>query len=69
MKSPRKSQQNRTPHVRKPGAHREHGKQKMGFRSSSELLRFAFEYLLGKGQAPNTSRYFRVRSAARMPVG
>ena len=30
-------------------AHREHIKQKMGFKSSSELLRFAFEYLLKKG--------------------
>jgi len=30
-------------------AHREHIKQKMGFKSSSELLRFAFEYLMKKG--------------------
>ena len=30
-------------------AHREHIKQKMGFKSSSELLRYAFEYLLKKG--------------------
>ena len=30
-------------------AHREHIKQKMGFKGSSELLRFAFEYLLKKG--------------------
>ena len=29
-------------------AHREHIKQKMGFKSSSELLRYAFEYLLKK---------------------
>ena len=30
-------------------AHREHIKQKMGIKSSSELLRFAIEYLLKKG--------------------
>jgi DNA-binding NarL/FixJ family response regulator len=29
-------------------AHREHIKQKMGFKNSSELLRYAFEYLLKK---------------------
>ena len=35
-------------------AHREHIKQKMKFKSSSELLRYAFQYVMEKGATPPT---------------
>jgi DNA-binding NarL/FixJ family response regulator len=35
-------------------AHREHIKQKMKFKNSAELLRYAFQYVLEKGAKPTT---------------
>ncbi|MCE9518047.1 MAG: response regulator transcription factor [Verrucomicrobia bacterium] len=37
-------------------AHREHIKQKMSFKNSAELLRYAFQYVLEKGATPPAKR-------------